>query len=89
MIDKGKAVDKLQTLKGDAKGLEASVFNACIKGIKEMPEDDGIEIVRCKECEYWRSEFLEDYGKCDMHCGLFELSGNDFCSYGKKRGADK
>lgn len=43
MIDKGKAIDKLQALKGDAKGLEASVFNACIQGIKEMPEEETVD----------------------------------------------
>lgn len=39
MIEKNKAVGKPQLLKGDSRGLVASVFDTCIQGIKEMPED--------------------------------------------------
>ncbi len=60
MIDKGKAIGKLQMLKGDCKGLVASVFDVCIQGIKEMPEDD----IQIKRIEVLKE--LRNFDLCEL-----------------------
>lgn len=89
MIEKNKAVGKLQLLKGDSRGLVASVFDTCIQGIKEMPEDDGVEIVRCKDCIMWKYYFAtKDENGTSVKSGLCCRNngctyGTDFCSRGE------
>lgn len=46
----------------------------------ETPSVDAVEVVRCKDCEYWR----DDDCKNDSH-GYCPISENDFCSRGERR----
>ena len=53
------------------------------KRLKELPEADVVEVVRCKECTEWD----EIEGECSHWYGMRE---NCFCSYGKrKEGAEE
>ena len=63
--------------------LFESRFNA---DIDAMPTADVVEVVRCKDCQYW------DSGKRGANCehitsGLFVTprDGMGFCSYGERR----
>lgn len=58
------------------------------KRLKELPAEDVVEIVRCKDCEYWifeeRCSYLAPYPDEPY------TSAEDFCGYGKrKEGAEK
>ena len=50
------------------------------------PAVDVVEVVRCKDCQYWRGVAL---GNVCSRCSGIEVknctSGDSFCSYGKKR----
>lgn len=47
-----------------------------------IPSADVVEIVRCKDCEYWDSK-----EKVCNHCwgGLENCSENEFCSRGERK----
>lgn len=56
-------------------------------------KSDLVEVVRCKECLYkneWANDgTYPDYNFC-KHSGLWHLTDNHFCSYGKrKEGAEE
>ncbi len=89
MIDKGKAIGKLQMLKGDSKGLVASVFDVCINGIKEMPEDDGWISVKEQMPDEHPSFFNRFYGTPRWNDGMYRKTSNEVLvsvryPYGKK-----
>lgn len=47
-----------------------------IHWLQNAPAVDAVEVVRCKDCEYW------DFGDCYR----LELSSpDDFCSHGKRK----
>ena len=58
--------------------------------LREAPTVDAVEVVRCRECKFgdWDSE-PNDAMVCMRTKDGFWVSGNDFCSRGKrKEGAD-
>ena len=50
------------------------------QALKDIPSADVVEVVRCKDCDYYRDSFGETY--CDMTRGHVEAT--DYCSYGKR-----
>ena len=51
---------------------------------------DVVEVVRCKDCAYYREAHYEDEGdppRIKEVCDLFHrtIQPNDFCSYGERR----
>ena len=58
-----------------------SIYNT----IEKIPTADVVKVVRCKECEYLM--FSDCYGECSK-CYMGIVSPNDYCSRGKRRGAD-
>ena len=47
-----------------------------------------IDIVRCKECRYWKwIEWAKEY-RCTLRNTAFNARADDFCSYGERKGAD-
>ena len=45
---------------------------------------DFVEVVRCRDCKYWRTEHG---GFCEASNALSEVNNanNDFCSYGERK----
>ena len=62
-------------------------FNDCLErvhdAIDNVPDADVVEVVRCKDCKYWKHEEDVDL-TCDEFCGY--RASNDFCSYGERKG---
>lgn len=52
------------------------------------PEEvaDFAKIVRCKDCEYKKKAKVNDKGYLICPASGMEITGNDFCSYGEKKG---
>lgn len=48
------------------------------KDIRHMPTVDAVEVVRCKDCVWWRGR------KCKNAFGMVSFNENNFCSYGEK-----
>ena len=43
-----------------------------------------IDIVKCKECKYWRNTDAEKIPTASIACG--NMHADDFCSYGEREG---
>ena len=51
---------------------------------------DYMEVVRCKDCKYWKQHFEQNMGQC--YCNQWEndyfyclTKDIDFCSYGERK----
>ena len=47
---------------------------------------DYVEVVRCKDCKFWKDDILRDDGeiKC-CFIGMYMTKGDNYCSFGKRR----
>ena len=45
---------------------------------------DFVEVVRCKDCEFFEAHPEDQYGTCGGSHGLY-LSKDDFCSLGERK----
>lgn len=61
--------------------LNSFLFRCWQMGWLDKYEKDLVEVVRCKDCEYYRDSFGETY--CDMTRGHVEVT--DYCSYGERK----
>lgn len=64
-------------------------WNDCVstflRRIKEQPDVDVVEVVRCKDCKHYHNTqcFHPSYGDdCAINT---ERAENDYCSYGKRK----
>lgn len=57
--------------------------------VKNAPTIDAVPVVRCRDCKFgdWDSE-PHDAMVCMSTKDGFWRSGNDFCSFGKRKGGD-
>lgn len=61
------------------------------KSIDEQPTADVVEVVRCKDCEWWKSIFSwngKEHKVCVRDSSEPSREQNDFCSYGQRKEAD-
>lgn len=58
----------------------------CIAEVMNAPAVDAVEVVRCRDCKFgdWDSE-PNDAMVCMRTKDGFWRSGNDFCSFGKRK----
>ena len=68
-------------------GTDLSCEN-CV--VNDAPTIDAVEVVRCRECKFgdWDSE-PNDAMVCMRTKDGFWRSGNDFCSFGKRKEGDE
>lgn len=61
----------------------------CLAEIEAAQTVDAVEVVRCRNCKYgeWDSK-PDDAMVCMRTKDGFWRSGNDFCSYGERKGGD-
>ena len=62
--------------------LVASTIGTFVDSIKALPSADVVQVVRCKDCRYFR-KFLRE---CERSGALtmYPLHDTDFCSYGER-----
>ena len=60
-----------------------SKMKSIICYIKTMPTIDAVEVVRCRECKYWRNTNAEKIPTASIACG--NMHHYDFCSYGERK----
>ena len=53
--------------------------------IQGMPTVDAVEVVRCKDCKYWRRD--TDH-TCKEHSLVSPMLADGFCSRGKRKDGD-
>ena len=64
----------------------ATFVEACLR-VKDAPEVDAVEVVRCGKCKLWseapNSKYIREYHRCRFsECLTRE---NDYCSKGERR----
>ena len=65
-------------------------IDCCINEVKHhVPSADVVEVVRCRDCKYWRSD-----GECIMHSNyalnlIYGVDENDYCSYGERKDGER
>ena len=59
--------------------MSLKVYSDILNGVKEFPAADVVEVVRCRECVYWRGE----NDLCKGICIDFDADG--YCSEGKRK----
>ena len=66
-----------------------TAIDVAIADLADAPTVDAVEVVRCKDCKFgdWDSE-PNDAMVCMRTKDGFWRSGNDFCSYGERKGGD-
>lgn len=67
---------------------EANCFRDCIDLIDQIPAADVVEVVRCKDCKYWKcygGQYADD-GEC-WHLGELDccMHKDDYCSKGRRK----
>ena len=51
--------------------------------VNDAPTIDAVEVVRCKDCKYWRNDHT-----CHEHSLVSPMGANEFCSRGERGEAD-
>ena len=68
---------------GDKRGVES-----CIDILEDEPTVDAVEVVRCKDCKFYKDSPMGGKG-CHTHFNgrteFIPKNDNDFCSYGGKK----
>ena len=57
--------------------------------VAEFPAADVVEVVRCKDCEYSVEAWVNEKGFLICTASGMDITGDDYCSYGVKMGAEK
>lgn len=90
---KDKLERKFQTFNLDD-AYEEGWFDA-IETIEKQPTVEAEPMVRCKDCKYWNKHHFVDIYVCSIHNKegqyphlLFEMTADDFCSRGERRGEE-
>lgn len=67
-----------------------TAIDVAIADLADAPTIDAVQVVRCKDCKFgdWDSE-PHDAMVCMRTKDGFWRSGNDFCSYGERKGGDE
>jgi hypothetical protein len=87
LIDADEALEELR--KAEPKlhivtclGFKAVDISAFIQFLENRPTVDAVEVVRCKDCKWWKRFVGHDMGLCVIHDT--RMAETDFCSYGEK-----
>lgn len=66
---------------------ESYIVEKCIEKLDNMLAVDVVEVVRCKDCEYYRqNEYSPDEDMmCMCWCDWLPTDPDDFCSSGKRK----
>lgn len=63
--------------------LESRGANKVIGRIKAQPTADVVEVVRCKNCKFFKTDAFNQK-ICVRQFNTIRMNENDFCSYGAK-----
>ena len=90
LIDEDIVIDIVNFECGKWTGLSKTIE----KEIKELPSADVQPVVRCRDCIYSKMTTDGSCKYCEYLANEFDVidavyfCGNDFCSHGKRKGAD-
>ena len=76
LLDPSELIRDLTAMKSM---YDAIALDGIIKALKEAPTVDAVEVVRCENCKYFRTD------GCAMDRYSFDVTEEGFCSYGERR----
>ena len=87
LIDPSEIIRGLTAMKSE---YDAITLDGMIKALKEATTVDAVEVVRCRDCQYWKDESKPLYcnefiGDCIVNDETVARLECDFCSYGERR----
>ena len=61
--------------------------NAVVEFLKELTPVDAVEVVRCKNCEFFKDTWTTDDGKIYGFCPHLSIEHSEmcYCSYGERK----
>ena len=68
----------------DLADLEIEVQKMIAKFSETLQELDAVEVVRCKDCKYWKIVWGEVHA-CLCARGMLYTKENEYCSHGRKK----
>ena len=85
IADFKRAVNSVKPMNSDYLTGYISALSVVEGAIAEQPAADVVEVVRCKDCKYRKTEDCAMFYECD--CGEEHTweNDNDFCSYGERK----
>ena len=86
MSDYIKRESALKAIEDSARPFVKTMANDAYwayKAVEEIPAEDVVEVVRCKDCK-WLYDEMDDYC-CRNHRGLVLICENSYCSYGERK----
>ena len=89
--DAVKIAEKYGLADGSVLGRHSGLADCIASEISDLPAADVAPVVRCENCEYVRPAINVHTGKragiwCALH-DILNVSPDDYCSRGKKKGA--
>lgn len=91
-ISRAEALRAVQKQRGANRSpAQNAMLDRICCDIKKMPAADVAEVVRCRDCEYVRPTINVHTGEqagiwCALH-DILNVSPDDYCSRGEKKGA--
>ena len=81
-ISRQKAIEAIMDLPNCPNGYSDTYDKECIIGIlEEVPTADVVEVVRCKDCEYYQRDLMWGHGYCYGQ----KRKEDWFCADGRRR----
>ena len=84
LIDSNELKSEFEWLRSVVNESSKDEIQEIIQRIENAPTVDALEVVRCKDCVYWKEHDGEMF--CN-HWGnlMTDTAQDDFCSYGERR----
>jgi hypothetical protein len=67
-------------------GCKTDPVCASLLWVDDAPTVDAVEVVRCRECKYWKKDVpgcTDFVRRCEL--GGYMIGATGFCSYGERR----
>lgn len=81
----------IEQMEADAEHIDDYIVKmslySTINDVKNAPAADVVEVVRCKDCVEWQSDWIPSCGSKGSHyCVIMDttMKPNDYCSYGER-----
>ena len=85
LIDADKLIVSDEDCSGKCRDCNNHVTNCMELAdlVNDAPTIDAVEVVRCKDCKYWRDDHT-----CREHSLVSPMGANEFCSRGERGDSD-
>lgn len=84
-IKREDALRKIDSIDDHGDEVRANALGLAAFAVTTVPTADVVEVVRCKDCKYFRT--VDSGDVCtNWQGGMQGIKRDDYCSYGEKQG---